>query len=321
MTKLILSVVVLSALAAGRAAGGAEAEDAAAERPDKKLLVIGIDGCRFDALRAAEAPHLDRLMDEGAVAEPIRIFPAHYRDANTVSGPGWSSILCGVWADKHGVVDNEFTEPNYDEFPNFLVRLKEVRPDAASAVIADWRPITANIIPAADVHRDFARDDDGDYARADVEVKDAAVELLDRDEATAAFVYFGQVDEAGHAKGFHPSVPEYIAAIERVDGYVGELLAALAGRRNVGREDWLVIVSTDHGGSGTSHSNGHDNADVARSWIIVSGAAAARGPIGEECGLVDVVPTGLVHLGVAIDPAWKLDGRPVGLRSPADAGK
>jgi hypothetical protein len=30
--------------------------------------------------------------------------------------------------------------------------------------------------------------------------------------------------------------------------------------------------------------------------------------------LVDVPVTALTHLGVTIDPAWKLDGKPVSLR-------
>ena len=307
----------MSALAAGRARAAKEAEAAAAERPDKKLLVIGIDGCRFDALRTAEAPHLDRLIDEGALAEPIRIFPAHYRDANTVSGPGWSSILCGVWADKHGVLDNEFTAPKYGEFPNFLTLLKQRRPEAVTAVIADWPPIVEKIIPEADVHGDCSREDD-DYELGDEEVMKKAVKLLAGEAPTAAFVYFGNVDETGHDRGFHPSVPEYVAAIERVDMHVGELAAAIKSRATASREDWLMIVTTDHGGAGLRHGGGHDDTAIARSWMIVNGPSVKRGAIKGECGLVDVVPTGLAHLGIEIDPAWKLDGRAVGLVEEED---
>ena len=30
---------------------------------------------------------------------------------------------------------------------------------------------------------------------------------------------------------------------------------------------------------------------------------------------VDVAPTALAHMGVKVDPAWKLDGKSVGLRA------
>ena len=74
-------------------------------------------------------------------------------------------------------------------------------------------------------------------------------------------------------------------------------------------------MTTDHGGAGTGHGGGHDNPEVARSWLIVSGDGAAQGKIDGERGQVDLVPTAFKHLGVAIDPAWKLDGEAVGLKS------
>ncbi|HUS39634.1 MAG TPA: hypothetical protein VMX74_09300 [Pirellulales bacterium] len=48
--------------------------------------------------------------------------------------------------------------------------------------------------------------------------------------------------------------------------------------------------------------------------LIVSGPSAKRGKIEGPTFLVDVPVTALHHLGVEIDPAWKLDGHPVGLK-------
>lgn len=283
-----------------------------AAEPVKKVLVIGIDGCRFDALKQADAPHLDALLAAGAVAQPTRIFPARYREADTISGPGWSNVLCGVWADKHRVMDNEFTAPNYDEFPHFFTRLKAVQPEAKTASFSSWGPIATKILRDADVAFDAEREDHN-YELADQEVIAKASNHLGEADATATVVYFGQVDAAGHADGFHPSVPTYVAAIERVDGYVGKLLESIEARPTRKNEEWLVLVTTDHGGSGTSHSSGHDNPEVACSWLIVSGDAAKPGVISGERGQVDLVPTALAHLGVELDPVWKLDGEAVGL--------
>jgi len=284
----------------------------AAAEPVKKVLVIGIDGCRFDAVKQAEAPHLDALMSAGAVAQPTRIFPAHYREADTISGPGWSNILCGVWADKHRVMDNEFTAPNYEEFPHFFTRLKEANPDAVTASFSDWGPIAQKIVSSADVVFD-ASQTDHDYVTGDVEIAAAASKYLREADPTATVVYLGQVDEAGHQEGFHPSVAPYVKAIEQVDGHIGELLEAVESRPTRQDEDWLILVTTDHGGSGTGHGGGHDNPEVACSWLVVSGDAAQPGKIAGEHGQVDLVPTALQHLGVEIDPAWKLDGAAVGL--------
>ncbi|MCC6491462.1 MAG: alkaline phosphatase family protein [Pirellulales bacterium] len=281
--------------------------------PVKKALLIGIDGCRFDAVRAADAPNIDRLIDEGALAQPIRIFPARYRGADTISGPGWSNILCGVWADKHGVLDNKFAAPNYEEYPHFFRRLKQARPAAFTASFSDWDAIAQKILRDADVELDASGKDQA-YEVGDQQIADAASKLLGEGDPTATMVYFGQVDETGHQDGFHPSVASYVAAIERVDAHIGQLLDAIQSRASRNEEDWLILVTTDHGGSGTGHGGGHDNPEVACSWLVVSGDSAQRGRISGEHGQVDAVPTIFAHLGVEADPAWKLDGTAVGLK-------
>jgi predicted AlkP superfamily pyrophosphatase or phosphodiesterase len=310
----ILSSLMLAVVVAVFARGAFAAEPAG-----KRLLLLGIDGCRFDALQAAKAPRLDALMDGGAVAEPIRIFPERYRVADTVSGPGWSSILTGVWADKHGVLDNEFTAPRYDRHPPFFTLLKQARPEALTVSLSDWDPLAKKIMSSVDDARHFAaregqENGGADYAAMDIAVTKAAVELLTTKDPVATFVYLGQVDETGHQHGFHPSVPEYVAAIECADALVGEILDALPRRASYANEDWLILVTTDHGGRGTGHGGGHDEPQIARSFLILSGPSVVPGRVEEECGLVDAATTGLAHLGVAIDPKWELDGHVVALK-------
>src|SRR6185436_18967636 len=85
------------------------AQDASA----KKVLIIGIDGCRPDALLNAQAPHLHGLIKNGA-------FSAKAQTGDmTASGSGWGSLLTGVWREKHGVRGNDFALANFKEFPDF----------------------------------------------------------------------------------------------------------------------------------------------------------------------------------------------------------
>jgi len=81
------------------------------ESRQKKVLVIGIDGCRPDALLAARIPHLEKLMKQGSYS-----YKAQTGDI-TISGPGWSSLLTGVWRQKHGVQDNKLDGANFDDSP------------------------------------------------------------------------------------------------------------------------------------------------------------------------------------------------------------
>ena len=286
------------------------AEDEAAH---KKVLLIGIDGCRPDALRIAKTPHLDQLIREGAFADDTQILGQRHTDNDTISGPGWSSILTGVWADKHGVNGNEFRNPNYDEYPHFFRRIKDAQPSAYTVSLTTWAPITENIVTAADVSRQL-REPEESYATGDQAVALEAVRLLREENPTAMFVYLGNVDGTGHVHGFHPNVQPYVAEIETVDHLVGQILAALRARKTYREEDWLILVGTDHGGRGTGHGEGQNVPEIRNVFLIVSGPSSARGKIEEPTYIVDMVPTALVHLGVNIDPAWMLDGRPVGLQ-------
>ena len=289
------------------------AADEPAASPNRKVLFIGIDGCRFDAIQAANTPNLDKLMEEGCYANNCLILGDRYQGNDTISGPGWSSILCGVWADKHGVQDNTFKGRKYDAYPHFFNRLKEASPQSYTASLVTWIPIQQFIVSSADIGKMFIPLN-GDYVKADAQASKSTVKVLAEQNATALFYYIGQVDEAGHKHGFHPSVKEYIEAIETADKHVGEVVAAVRARPKFADEQWLILVTSDHGGKGTGHGGGHKEPEILNSFLIVSGAAAKRGKLEEQTYLVDVPCTALSYLG-KLDPAWQLDGRAVGLKA------
>src|SRR6266850_2110735 len=93
-----------------------------ADQPaQKKALIIGIDGCRPDALLAAKAPHLHALIKNGAFSDKAQTGDM------TASGSGWGSLLTGVWREKHGVRGNDFKLSNFTEYPHLLARVKKAR--------------------------------------------------------------------------------------------------------------------------------------------------------------------------------------------------
>ncbi|HET6415506.1 MAG TPA: hypothetical protein VFG22_04370, partial [Polyangiales bacterium] len=68
-------------------------------------------------LQQASTPVLDDLVANGAVTYDAFAGgePGTPTEQATFSGPGWSSILTGVWVDKHGVTDNSFDGARFDE--------------------------------------------------------------------------------------------------------------------------------------------------------------------------------------------------------------
>lgn len=283
----------------------------AAEK-EKHVLLLGIDGCRFDAIQKAKTPNLDRLVANGIYSPSALILGDRYRKNDTISGPGWGSINTGVWADKHNVQGNQFKEPHFDKFPHFFHYVKQTNPKAKTVSVINWAPIAKYIVSSADVSIDTSGSGKS-YDKADADAVAEAVRLLEAESPTAMMLYMGEVDGAGHAHGFHPSVPQYIAAIENVDTLIGPLLDAIEKRTD---EEWLIVVVSDHGGSGRGHSNGQSDPDILQSFLIVSGEGAQHGKFADQVYIVDAVPTLLTYLGAKIDDAWQLDGHAVGLKSP-----
>ena len=149
-------------------------------RTQKRVLIIGMDGTRPDALLQAKTPTFDRLIREGAFTDQANILGERYQKNDTISGPGWSSILTGVWADKHGVQDNSFKGKNYELFPHFFKRLKRQRPDAKTASLVSWGPIHEHILSEADIAdvEDLPR---GKNQTADLRVSADKLEINTRD--------------------------------------------------------------------------------------------------------------------------------------------
>jgi len=280
--------------------------------PAKKVLVIGLDGIRVDILAETATPNIDKLIAEGFFSDQART------NVRTVSGPGWSSMLIGARTDKHLVNSNNLAGNDYATYPEFLTRLERVDSSFNTFAVVDWAPLgtTASGGPlfsdAIDELLFFDGGEEG-YRRADSLSVAAAVDRLENEDIDAAFVYIGDADEVSHATGTY--APEYRTSIEEADAHVGRLVAAIRARPTYALEDWLILVSTDHGRN-EEGGHGGDSDEERTIFFLAHGPSVVREPSGTAPNLVDVAVTALVHLGVDIDPAWNLDGRSVALRAP-----
>lgn len=288
----------------------ARPEGAAERSITPKVLLIGIDGVRSDVLAAVSTPNLDALASTGT-------FTAQTRTTSpSVSGPAWSSMLTGVWPEKHGVTNNEFTGKRYGEYPDFLTRIEQVRPELSTFAVADWLPLVAaeDGNPTISDRVDERHVLDGSqlgWPEADGRSVEIAVRHLLEADPDAMFVYLGNPDETSHE---HRSIgPEYREAIALADRHVGMLVEALRARPGYADEDWLIIASTDHGRR-EDGGHGGDSEEEMTTFLLLNGRSDARGVSPGATFIVDVPVTALAHLGIALAPEWGLDGRPLGTR-------
>ena len=264
------------------------------------VLMVLLDGWRPDVIAAAHTPTIDLMMQDSAYSMEARV------EDTTISGSGHSSFLTGVHRDKHNVHGNSFGDANYQEYPYWFNLLKYERPEMHTAAYHNW-------LPMADAALDFSVCGycvDMYVTGSDNSIATQLATDLANKQMDAVTIVIDAPDAAGHGYGFHPSIPQYVAAMNQSDVWLGMMMDAIFARINYAEEDWMVIISTDHAGSGYGHGY---NIPEHREVPLIIWGAESPGTIWPAPDAVDIVPTALHHMGVEVRPEWDLDGRAVGI--------
>ena len=122
------------------------------------------------------------------------------------------------------------------------------------------------------------------------------------------FVHFADPDTAGHRRGWMSM--DYLDAVRKADRAVGRILETI---ESTGRTaTTAVIVSADHGGSGTGHwlfLTPEKKENYTIPWICVGPGVPAGLRIERVVRTVDTAPTVLAFLGLGAPEG--IDGRAV----------
>lgn len=178
------------------------------------VLVVGIEGVRYDALRAATTPALDSIE-----AAPVLLPGQVHAKNGTVSSPVWSTVATGGCSDRHGVLDNSTPSPRMAGRDDFTAA---ARP-AGSMVAASWYPLVTDSrcgpifssrgwFPPTDA--EGTAGSAAGWTAAEDAVASYAAPRLAEEALAVSFVYFGEADEIAHRMG---AGREYTAAIDRGD--------------------------------------------------------------------------------------------------------
>jgi predicted AlkP superfamily pyrophosphatase or phosphodiesterase len=212
------------------------------------VVLVSIDGFRYDYAKLYGATHLDAVAREGATA-PDGMLPAY----PSVTFPNHYTLVTGLYPEHHGIVAMSFYDPQRKERYAFndpkavtdgswyrgvpLWSLAEKQGMRAACFF--WPGSEAEIAGARPSY----------YLKYDEKVPDEerVDQVVDWLKLPAAkrphFVtlYFSEVDHAGHEYG--PDAPETRSAVRHVDSMIGTLRAHLA---KLHLPIDLVVVS-DHG--------------------------------------------------------------------------
>lgn len=228
----------------------------------KKVVIILVDGIPTDLLYKTSTPVLDAMAKEGAFSEAyVGGRKSHITESPTISAVGYNTMLTGTWVNKHNVYGNAIKKPNY-HYPTIFRLLKDAYPDKKTAIYSTWLDNRTKLLGEGlaatrhlkvDFHFDGLELDEKKYPhdaqkkylkRIDAEVaRKAANHILEAGPALS-WVYLEHSDDVGHMYG---EGPELKRTITYEDALIGFIWDAVKLREKKTGEDWLVIITTDHG--------------------------------------------------------------------------
>jgi predicted AlkP superfamily pyrophosphatase or phosphodiesterase len=254
----VLFLLLLAGMpGAGQAGGpavprGSGGQNAQHQLDKPHLVLVSIDGYRWDYPDIHVTPAISRIIAEGMRAERlIPVFP-------TLTFPNHYSIATGLLPARHGLVANEFPDPatgswyalrnrasvqdgrHYRGEPIWVTAENQGMVAAAFFFVGSEAAI-GGVRPTH--WRDY------DKGIAGEERVDQVLTWLREPPATRPHVYtlyFEDVDDNSHWYG--AGSDQAVAAIRRVDGYLDRLLRGIDALPHAG--EVYVLVVSDHGQAG-----------------------------------------------------------------------
>lgn len=279
-------------------------------------LVIALDGTRADGIINADAPNLKSIMN-GTWASGYKTAYAldaqTLYDATTWSGPNHVAIMTGATGTQSLVVDNStMTNTDYSVYPHYLKRLETAQPSLNTAYLYTWGTDSV-IAPNADYSKNDSDANNATRAAGILAGTYSDANYTLGKDPSATFIFFDDIDHAGHTYGFSPTIPEYLTEIHDVDTQVGQMLTAIKNRTTFASEDWQIIVTADHGGlpdkshntsvqtsvANGNYSGGQAVANQTTIPFFVSSKTVSSGQLTGVARNYDVPTTALNFFGTA----------------------
>jgi predicted AlkP superfamily pyrophosphatase or phosphodiesterase len=248
-----------------------------------------------------------------------------YNQTPTISAPGYNNLLTGTWVNKHNVINNSIKAPNYNYWTIFRYA-KNMYPDLKTAIFSSWidnrtKLIGEGLKETGSYPVDFAydgyeldttlfpHDKQGNWLHLiDNHVISKADSVIKKSAPDLSWIYLEYTDEMGHMYGNGAAIDQ---AVEYVDEQIGRIYQAIEYRKKNYNEDWLLIVTTDHGRDPRNGMNHGGQSDRERTtWLITNYPSLNEYFKQFNPAIVDILPSiaSFMKLSIPIANKNELDG-------------
>ncbi|HSM71814.1 MAG TPA: alkaline phosphatase family protein [Anaerolineales bacterium] len=253
-----------------------------------RVLILSIDGLRPDAIALAPMPNLLELMKTGAFTMNAQTV---YRSVTLISH---ASMLTGSCPSKHGVYWNDYLPLLGYAQGTDIFDLAHADGLQTVMYVGKEKMVQLTEPSSVDIYR-YIND-------RDLVIAEELIAEFPQDFGVL-FIHFPLVDGMGHEHGWLS--PQQLSVAFRADEALGLILAELDARDL--RDETLIIITADHGGSGTSHGS-DSTEDMTIPWIA-AGPGIQPGHLTSPVNTMDTAATAAFVLGLPIPDEW--DGVPV----------
>lgn len=310
-TKMAYAFLLL-VTALGMSACGTE--NPAPQRIPKAVFII-VDGIPADVVERTATPNLDAISSVGGYTRAhVGGAIGEETESPTVSAVGYMSLITGTWSNKHNVRDNQVNDPDYRYWDIFRIA-KSHDPALQTAIFSTWTDNRTKLLgdgkeSAGGKKLDYAfdgfeldtdrfpHDEDGNYILdIDALVVDEAARYIGASGPDLSWVYLEHTDSIGHRYG---DSQEQTDAVVHMDAQVGAIWASIQARQENHDEDWLLVVTTDHGRDAETGRDHGGQSERERTTWIVTNSDRLNANFKDLPAVVDILPSIATHLHLGI---------------------
>jgi len=293
--------------------------------PSPKVVFVIVDGIPADVIERVPTPAIDAIAEAGGYSRAAMGGPiGELAETPTISAPGYMSLITGTWANKHNVYKNYGISPDYSYWNLFRLARSE-RPELRLGIFSTWtdnRTILLGeglaeggnwrfdvVVDGLEKREARLPPESMDVRIADIDdvVSREAARLIESEGPDLSWVYLQHTDDVAHK---HGDSVEFEQAVIQMDERLHAIWSGVRARQRVHGEDWLVIVTTDHGRDAvTGRTHGAQSKRERTIWMATNSQRLTPDFYAMP-EIVDIYPSIAMHLGITIPEqvARHLDG-------------